>query len=83
MVGAANRADSCRLCQLEDQKAASSAKVEAQQLQLREGFTERDKKIRMLNEALSRALAQRPASPEVRAMTPVPQGRRSPISTAA
>jgi hypothetical protein len=64
MVGAANRADIRRLCQLEEQNAALSAKVEAQQLQLRNGFTERDNKIRMLNEALSRALAQTPASPE-------------------
>jgi hypothetical protein len=64
MVGAANRADIRRLCQLEDQNAALSAKVEAQQLQLRDGFTGRDNKIRLLNEALSRALAQTPASPE-------------------
>jgi hypothetical protein len=64
MVGAANRADIRRLCQLEERNAGLSAKVEAQQLQLRDGFTERDNKIRMLNEALSRALAQAPASPE-------------------
>ena len=64
IVGAANRADIRRLCQLEDQNAELSAKVEAQQLQLRDGFTERDNKIRMLNEALSRALAQAPTSPE-------------------
>ena len=64
MVGAANRADIRRLCQLEDQNAVLSAKGEAQQLQLRDGFTERDNKIRMLNEALSRALAQAPAFPE-------------------
>jgi len=64
MVGAANRADIRRLCQLEDQNAALSTKIEAQQLQLRDGFTERDNKIRMLNEALSRALAQGPAFPE-------------------
>jgi hypothetical protein len=64
MVGAANRADIRRLCQLEGQNAALSAKVEAQQLQLRDGFSERDNKIRMLNEALSRALAQAPACPE-------------------
>ncbi len=64
MVGAANRADIRRLCQLEEQNAALSAKVEAQQLQLRDGFTERDNKIRMLNAALSRVLAQTPASPE-------------------
>jgi Uncharacterized protein conserved in bacteria (DUF2325) len=64
MVGAANRADIRRLCQLEEQNAGLSAKAEAQQLQLRDGFTERDNKIRMLNEALSRALAQTPACPE-------------------
>jgi hypothetical protein len=64
MVGAANRADIRRLRQLEDEIAALSAKVESQQLQLRDGFIERDNKIRLLNEALSRALAQRPASPE-------------------
>jgi hypothetical protein len=64
MVGAANHADMRKLCQLEEQNAALSAKVEAQQLQLRDGFTERDNKIRMLNEALSRALARAPASPE-------------------
>jgi hypothetical protein len=64
MVGAANRADIRRLCQLEEQNAALVAKMEAQQLQLRDGFTERDDKIRMLNEALSRALAQTQASPE-------------------
>ncbi len=64
MVGAANRADIRRLCQLEEQNAALSAKAEAQQLQLRDGFTERDSKIQMLNEALSRALTQTPASKE-------------------
>jgi Uncharacterized protein conserved in bacteria (DUF2325) len=64
MVGAANRADIRRLCQLEEQNAALSAKAEAQQLQLRDGFTERDSKIQMLNEALSRALTQTPASTE-------------------
>jgi hypothetical protein len=64
MVGAANRADIRRLCQLEEQNAALSAKAEAQQLQLRDGFTDRDSKIQMLNEALSRALAQTPASSE-------------------
>jgi hypothetical protein len=64
MVGAANRADIRRLCQLEERNAGLSGKVEAQQLQLRDGFTERDNKIRMLNEALSRALTQTPASPE-------------------
>jgi hypothetical protein len=61
MVGAANRADIRRLRQLEEDNAALSAKLEAQQRQLRDGFTARDDKIRLLNEALSRALAQAPA----------------------
>ena len=60
MVGAANRADIRRLRQLEEDNAALSAKLEAQQRQLRDGFTARDDKIRLLNEALSRALAQAP-----------------------
>jgi hypothetical protein len=64
MVGAANRADIRRLCRLEEENAALSAKLEQQQRQLRDGFTERDHKIRLLNEALSRALAQAPVSAE-------------------
>jgi len=64
MVGAANRADIRRLCRLEEENAALSAKLESQQRQLRDGFTERDGKIRLLNEALSRALAQAPVLAE-------------------
>jgi hypothetical protein len=64
MVGAANRADIRRLCRLEEENASLSAKLESQQCQLREGFTERDRKIRLLNEALSRALAQAPVLAE-------------------
>ena len=60
MVGAANRADIRRLRQLEEENAALSAKLEAQQRQLRDGFTARDEKIKLLNEALSRALAEAP-----------------------
>src|SRR5215468_11191001 len=60
MVGAANRADIRRLRQLEEENAALSAKLEAQQRQLRDGFIARDEKIRLLNEALSRALAEAP-----------------------
>ena len=63
MVGAANRADIRRLRQLEDENAALAAKLDGQQRQLRDGFTGRDDKIRLLNEALSRALAQAPATP--------------------
>jgi hypothetical protein len=64
MVGAANRADIRRLCRLEEENASLSAKLESQQCQLSEGFTERDHKIRLLNEALSRALAQAPVLAE-------------------
>ncbi len=64
MIGAANRADIRRLRQLEEENAALSAQLEAQQRHLREGFTERDGRIRLLNEALSRALARAPALPE-------------------
>jgi hypothetical protein len=63
MVGAANRADIRRLCQLEEENGTLSTQLEAQQRHLRDGFTERDAKIRLLNEALSRALAQAPAPP--------------------
>jgi hypothetical protein len=62
MVGAANRADIRRLRQLEEDNAALAAKLERQQGQLRDGFTARDDKIGLLNEALSRALAQAPAA---------------------
>jgi Uncharacterized protein conserved in bacteria (DUF2325) len=58
MVGAANRADIRRLCRLEQENAAMSAKLELQQRQLRDGFVERDNKIRLLSEALSRSLAR-------------------------
>ncbi len=64
MVGAANRADIRRLRQLEEDNEALSAKLELQQRQLRDGFIERDSKIRLLNEALSRALAHAPALAE-------------------
>jgi hypothetical protein len=62
MVGAANRADIRRLRQLEEENAAFAAKIESQQRQLRDGFVTRDEKIRVLNEALSRARAQTPRS---------------------
>jgi hypothetical protein len=63
MVGAANRADIRRLCQLEEENGALSEQLEAQQRHLRDGFTERDAKIRLLNTALSQALAKAPALP--------------------
>jgi hypothetical protein len=62
MIGAANRADIRRLRQLEEENAALSARLEAQQRHVRDGFTQRDGTIRLLNEALGRALAKEPAS---------------------
>jgi hypothetical protein len=63
MVGAANRADIRRLRHLEEENTALRAQLEAQQRHLRDGFTGRDAKIRLLNEALSRALVHTPALP--------------------
>ncbi|HZO48406.1 MAG TPA: DUF2325 domain-containing protein [Xanthobacteraceae bacterium] len=53
LVGAANRADIQRLRQLEAENTALADKIERQQQQLREGFTERDQAIRRLNDALA------------------------------
>ncbi len=58
LVGAANRADIRRLRQLEEDNAALAAKLERQQLQLRDGFTSRDETIRRLNDMLARAVSQ-------------------------
>jgi hypothetical protein len=63
MIGAANRADIRRLRQLEEENAALSGRLEAQQRHLRDGFTERDGRIHLLNEALSRALTRAPVLP--------------------
>jgi hypothetical protein len=68
MVGAANRADIRRLRQLEAANTALAGKLESQQRHLRDGFAARDASIRMLKEALSRALAQ---------------SQQGPVSTAA
>ena len=82
MVGAANRADIRRLRQLEEDNAALSAKLEAQQRQLRDGFTARDDKIRLLNEALSRALGAGAGRGRARERRPrAPRGTRWSIST--
>jgi hypothetical protein len=62
LVGAANRADIRRLCQLEEENAALRTQLEMQQRHLRDGFTERDGRIRLLTEALGRALAQAPVA---------------------
>jgi hypothetical protein len=58
LMGAANRADIRRLRQLEDENAVLTAKLDRQQAQLRNGFTERDATIRRMNDALRQALVQ-------------------------
>jgi hypothetical protein len=63
LVGAANRADIRRLRQLEEDNAALTAKVERQQLLLREGFTARDATIRRLNDLLVRTMTPPAESP--------------------
>jgi hypothetical protein len=59
LVGAANRADIRRLRQLEADNAALAAKVERQQRQLHQGFVERDRTIRELNELAAKQAAER------------------------
>jgi hypothetical protein len=66
LVGAANRADIRRLQELERENALLAAKVERQQRQLHEGFIDRDRTIRHLNEMLAageRAEASSPGPP--------------------
>lgn len=63
LVGAANRADICRLRQLEAENVALTAKLERQQRQLREGFTGRDQTIRRLNDLLAQSLGSRTQAP--------------------
>jgi hypothetical protein len=63
LVGAANRADIRRLRQLEEETAALTAKVERQQKQLRDGFTNRDETIRRLNDLLARKVVDEVVSP--------------------
>lgn len=58
LVGAANRADIRRLRQLEADNAALVAKIERQQRQLHQGFVERDRTIRELNELLAKQAAE-------------------------
>ena len=53
VVGTANRADIRRLRQLQADNVLLAANVERQQRQMHEGFVERDRTIRELNELLS------------------------------
>ncbi len=57
LVGAANRADIQRLSALEAENAGLQEKLRRQEVQLREGITARDAKIRDLNVLLARRIA--------------------------
>lgn len=63
VVGTANRADIRRLRQLEADNVLLAANVERQQPQLHEGFVERDRTIRELNELLSTWASERSERP--------------------
>ena len=58
LVGATNRADIRRLRQLEQENAALVDKLDRQQRQLRDGFTERNKMIDHLNALLAQNTAE-------------------------
>ena len=60
LVGAANRADIRRLCQLEADKVDLEARLERQQLAMHEAVVTRDARIRELREALARGIAAEP-----------------------
>lgn len=60
LVGAANRADIRRLCQLEADKAELEARLECQQLALREAVVTRDAQIRGLRQALAQKVSAGP-----------------------
>jgi hypothetical protein len=63
VVGTANRADIRRLRQLEADNVLLAANVVRQQRQLHEGFAERDRTIRELNELLSTWASERSERP--------------------
>ncbi|MEJ0015525.1 MAG: DUF2325 domain-containing protein [Acetobacteraceae bacterium] len=60
LVGAANRADIRRLCQLEEENAALQARLDRQQAAFREAVVTRDACIQELRQALARRLAAEP-----------------------
>jgi hypothetical protein len=60
LVGAANRADIRRLCQLEADKTELAARLERQQLALHEAVVTRDARIRELREVVARTIAAEP-----------------------
>ena len=60
LVGAANRADIRRLCQLELDKADMAARLDRQQLAMRDAVVTRDAQIEELLKALAREIAAEP-----------------------
>jgi hypothetical protein len=62
LVGAANRADIRRLCQLESGKAALEAKLERQQVALHQAIVARDASIRELRQALAEKIVVEPSA---------------------
>ncbi len=64
LVGAANRADIRRLCQLEAENAGLRARLDRQQLAFRDAVVTRDARIRELNDSLAQRVASEPAASE-------------------
>jgi len=64
LVGAANRADIRRLCQLEAENSALRARLDRQQLAFRDAVVTRDLRIRELNASLAQRGAAEPAVSE-------------------
>jgi hypothetical protein len=63
LVGAANRADIRRLCELEADNAELRARVERQQVALRDAVVTRDIRIQELRDALTQRIAAEPSAP--------------------
>ncbi len=63
LVGAANRADIRRLCQLEEENAELRARLDKQQAAFRDAVVTRDVSIQKLRRALARQVAAEPAMP--------------------
>ena len=62
LVGAANRADIRRLCELEADNTELRARVERQQVALRDAMVTRDSRIQELSDALTRRIAAEPSA---------------------
>lgn len=62
LVGAANRADIRRLCQLEAENAALQDRLERQQIALRDAVVSRDTCIQELRQALAQRIASEPCT---------------------